>query len=340
MHTLVRKRTQRPTIAIGYWRLWKLRRQWLVGMAGTLEQYANGGERGEQRGTAKADERQRHTGEGDGGDDRADIDGGLRQEPAGDATGQQRPEGIRRAPRNTEATIGQHSKEQDDGRAADQPQLLAGDGKDAIGEGVGQIASLLDAITESTPCEAATAQRDQSLAELIRRAVATARRQRMEKGIEARTPEATKRDHQQISEDATGQRRQQMNEARASGVEHRQRQQRHHQRRTQVVLQNDQRQQKSRQDGERTQAVAGGAHGVALRAKPARQVDRQQQLRQFARLKRKRAQRQPALRAGDIDAGHQHGNQQQNCQQHTGERQAMPPLIIQQRRDERRATAQ
>src|SRR5579875_2298693 len=159
-------------------------------LARDVEQDANRRQRGDERGAAEAHEGQRHAGERDGCGDRANVDRRLRDQPCCDPTSQQRAKGVGRAPSCAIALYSQHGKQRKNRQAAKQSKLLANHREDRIGEGVGQIASLLYALAEATAKQAAGAKRDQPLADLIGVGGGAAWRQGMYKSVEARAAEA------------------------------------------------------------------------------------------------------------------------------------------------------
>ena len=107
-----------------------------------VEQQSRGGHVHQQRRAAEGDERQRHAGDRQHADDRADVDERLDDDPRGDAGGQQHAEPVGRAQRRPDAEHAEGDEQRDDQEGADQTELLADDGEDEVGVGVGQEAPL------------------------------------------------------------------------------------------------------------------------------------------------------------------------------------------------------
>src|SRR5918992_4871846 len=106
--------------------------------------------------------------EGDAGQRREPEHGGqvhgrLPAHERGDAGGDELPERISAAEGDGEARERERRERADDEQRADQPELLADDGEDHVGVGLGQVVDLLDALAESLPGEAARADADDRL---------------------------------------------------------------------------------------------------------------------------------------------------------------------------------
>ena len=78
-------------------------------------------------------------------------------DPRDDADGEQRAEVIARAHDDAEPAHQQDGEEDDDDRAADEPELLADDREDAVRVGAGHVEELLPAGAEPQPVDAAAA---------------------------------------------------------------------------------------------------------------------------------------------------------------------------------------
>src|SRR5205807_2415817 len=102
-----------------------------------------------QRRAAKGDERQGHAGDRKDADDGADVDESLADDPRRDAGRQEGTETVGRLEGGAHPEDGEGGEEGDDEQGAEQPQLLADDGEDEVGVGVGQEAPLGPAGTEA-----------------------------------------------------------------------------------------------------------------------------------------------------------------------------------------------
>src|SRR5207247_5079843 len=98
---------------------------------------------------------------------RPDIDDGLADQPTGDPGGQQRAgPGGGPAP-GPDAQHGQGPEKQEHQGAADEAELLADDGEDEVGVGVGQEHPLGPAGPEADPRPSATTEGDERLGDLV-----------------------------------------------------------------------------------------------------------------------------------------------------------------------------
>ena len=110
---------------------------------------------------------QRHAGDRQGAGDGADVDDGLADDPAGDPGGQQGTEPVGGPQRRPHAEHGQGAEEDQHQGAADQPELLADDGEDEVGVGVGEEQPLGPAGAETDARPPAAAEGDERLGDLV-----------------------------------------------------------------------------------------------------------------------------------------------------------------------------
>ena len=126
-----------------------------------------------QRRAAVADERQRQPLGRQRAQHDADVDQRLQPEHRGDAEGQVAAERVARAERRAQPAPDQHAEQPPTTNSMpEQPQLLADDGQDEVGVRLGQEEQLLPAVAEAQAGDAARADADQRLGDLVADVVA------------------------------------------------------------------------------------------------------------------------------------------------------------------------
>ena len=102
-------------------------------------------------------------------DDRADVDRGLPDDPHGDPGREQHAEPVGRARRGAHAEHGERDEQREHRAAADEAELLADDREDEVGVRVRQEVPLRPAGAEADAGQAAAAERDERLRDLVAR---------------------------------------------------------------------------------------------------------------------------------------------------------------------------
>ena len=103
-----------------------------------------------------------------------DVDEGLEQEQQGQAGGHQAGEGVGGGAGDFEAAVDQKAKQADDDQRADQAELLANDRKNRVVGRLRQVAVNLDALAQPNAKQAAGADADQRLGDVVAAAAGVA----------------------------------------------------------------------------------------------------------------------------------------------------------------------
>ncbi len=295
-------------------------------IARNIQEDANGSHGGDQRGTAKADEGQRHAGERNQRHHRADIEEGLHRNPTRKSDSQQRAVGIGRASPGAKGAVGDKADQEQHRDAADKAKLFANDGENGVGPGIGQKACFLAAGSQSQARQAAGTERDKTLADLIGGIGGAV--QRMQEGFQPRRPERRAEGDVGSCCNARYPHRHQMQQIRARGGKHRHGKKGDDDGRAQVVLQDDQRDYHAGQDGERDRPVSKAADLLAALARePIGNIEREGEFSKFARLKGEGPNRQPALAAVELSADDQYQDKQEQRAQQRWHGDASPVFI-------------
>ena len=134
---------------------------------GHVQQHAGGGQQHQHARPAEGDQRQRHPGDRQHAHHRADVDQRLDDDPDGDPGGQVAAERVGGALGDPDAGVGEGDEQQQDREGAEQAELLADDGEDEVGVGVGHIGPLLPPGPQPDPEQPPGAEGEAALDELV-----------------------------------------------------------------------------------------------------------------------------------------------------------------------------
>ena len=145
-------------------------------LGGDVEQNAHAHEGGRQRGATVADEGQRDARCGDDSGHRHHVDERLHADPRRDASREQGAESVGRPKRGAHTAPRKEQERPEHSDGSDQSELLADDGEDEVGVGLGQPLVLLDRVAEPDAEDPARAECVERLAVLESRSRARRRR--------------------------------------------------------------------------------------------------------------------------------------------------------------------
>ncbi len=204
---------------------------------------------------------------------------------------QKRPEAVWRAQGDAQAAPRDNQETDEDGRRADEPQLLGDDGVDEVGVRLRQVEELLDAVHQSASPDAARADRDERLDDL--EAVAERVLPRVEEGEEPAP--AVSGAHDQPHHD--GQRHEgdadDVGVVEAGGEDHDRGDQDQRHRRPEVGLDQDEPHQPQHDDHDRPERVADLVDPVHPALQDGRDEEDGHELRELGRLHAQSADREP-----------------------------------------------
>src|SRR4051794_30222366 len=286
-----------------------------------VQQQPHAGEQHDQRRGAGRDERQRHAGEWREAEHGIDVEQGLAQDQRGHAGGEQLGVGALGLAGGPQAGVPDHAVQAQHGQDADQAELLADDGENEVGVGLGKVGGLLDGSAEAMAEKAAGADRDLALDRLVagRAVVGPGVHERGQAGAPVRLDD---REHEHEERADAGHQRE-LADRETGGDQHRRERGADDQAGAEVRLRGDQQQRAAADAEDRAGDGSQAAGDLRPRGQHRGGVQDERELHDLARLELQRAGADPAAGAVDADAeaGHQHEQQQRERgeQQHGSE---------------------
>jgi len=273
-----------------------------------VKEDADRGEGDDEARPTVAHERQRDAGQRREPHDGGEVDRRLAEDEGRETGRESLPERVAAAQRDVEPRVAEEGEGADDGRCAEEAELLADDGEDHVGRGLREVVDLLDALAEPDAGEPAGAERDRRLHDLEARSLRVA--PRVEEAEEPGAPVGLDPDGGEGEEAEERPGPGEEPHRHAGDDEHRADHDHDGDDGAEVGLDEDQRAGGPDDDPERPEELAERARRASPR-EHGRHPERECELRQLGRLEVEEAEGEPAPRAVHRRSDREHGEEEE-----------------------------